>query len=695
MKKVLLLVFIVITILAAGAGVYFYQMSRVKLSIEEILPEGVLGYARFSDVEKRLSDFMTTKFWKNISTIDVPMLMEKSGSSREQIEQSGYVKLKRIFTILSEPNTHTLLMNFLGQEVAIGFYPMEGKLDKHTSAQQLLSSVVLVTRLKPGAQIIESLTSVSQQFAQDIQTTTQEYKRYKIILLEFSKEKIRVGYVRVKDLLIFGIGPQAARMTIDVISKEKPSLSDDKIFQSARAHFLAAPQTILYGNLEFIFSNVMKQLMTLAPSTGPDGKTEDQAKVKKEMDDALGKVAGFKALGYSFSPTPLETHKFDVLLDREKLDPSFKGMYSCPPQENKTISFIPTGAMVYQWSNCLDLKSQWNEFKKELKTAYSDESKGVSAEQTIASVEKSLKLSIEKDILPAFGQEVGGYLGDINLEGPFPLPKLILFIQVADRTAAEKVIATLTANPQIVMQNEDYKNVQIKYAALTLGAQVQPSYCFLNGYLLLATNREVIKETINTLNGTSPALPVTEAFKNVNFGLTDKNNLVLFVKLDSLFRRLHTIAQWGVTQVEMRSQRMQAFKEGMKGRLEYTRKDLIKEETDLKTLNSDLNNTKAQLKNLQTQGQDVTEPLTKIDHLEKQIETKNDSIKRSQDNISQLEETMQSLEEDKTNPELTKLYVEKAIIPILDGLESYRALGSRAVFNEGVIESTLFLKKTE
>ena len=695
MKKAVWIILGVIVILAAGAGVYFYKMSLVKVAIEEVLPQGALGYARLSDIEKRLNDFATTKLWKSISAIDVPMLMEKSGSTQQQIEQSGYTGIKKIFTAFSEPNTNMLLMKLFGVEVAVAFYPSNVKLDKNTQWQEAASSVIFVTRLKTGAQILESLVSMSKQLGHDVQTTVEEYKNHKITRLEFSKEKMSIGYIREKDLLIFGLGPRSAQMAIEVISKEKLPLIEDQTFKSAQSHFLPAAQTVVYGNLEFLFSNLLKQLMTLASPVAAGGKSEDPAKVQKEIDEAMSKVAGFKAIGYSFSPAPLETHKFDVLFDKEKLDPSLKAMYSCPPQENKTTSFIPSDAMAYQWNNCLDFKSQWNEFKKELQKNYNDDSKGVSAQETIASIEKSLKLSIEKDILPAFGQEVGGYLADISLEGPFPMPKLVLFVQVADQSAAEKVISTLTTNPQIVMQKEDYKNVQIKYAALTLGAQIQPSYCFLDGYLLLATNREVIKATIDSLNKTVPALLSSEAFKNVNFGLSDKNNSILFVKLDSLFHRLHTIAQWGVTQVEARASRMQAFKQGMKDRLEYAKTDLAKEEADLKTLNLDLGGTKIQLKSLQAQSQDVMETLNKIDHLEKQIETKNDSIKRSQDNISELGETVQSLEEDKTNPELTKLYVEKIFIPILDALQSYQALGSRAVFNEGVLESTLFLKKAE
>ena len=703
MKKVLWIVLIVIVVLGTGTGLYFYQMSKIKLSVEEVLPQGALGFVRVSDIEPRLNDFKNTKIWTTINAIDFPVLMQKGGLTPQQIKQSGYTKAKEILTVLSEPNTNILLMKFFGQEVAVAFYPFEGKLDQNTHPEEMLSSLIFVSRLKPGAQIIESLSNLSQEFGNSIQSTTQEYKKHKIVLLEVSKSsvKIPIGYTRAKDLLIFGFGARPAQMAIDVLNKEKLSMLDDQSFQSARAHFLPVSQTMGYGNLEFIFSTMIKEFMSIAASATSASnptpeKQEEQDKIKKEMDLAMAKVAGFKALGYSFFSTPIEAHKLDVLFDKEKLDPSIRSMYSCPPQENKTLAFIPNSVMAYQWNNCLNFKTQWEELKKDLQKSYNEKSTGQSVDNVLASIEKNLNLSIEKDVLPAFGQEVGGFLEDINLEGPFPLPKLGLFVQVADQSSAQKVMNALTTNPGIVIQKENYKSVEIKYAGLSLG-NFQPGYCFLNGYLLVATSRDILKEAIDAFNGTSPALPVTEGFKevNVNSGLTDKNNAVLFVKLDYLFRRVEVISRWGVTQLETRVSKMRAFKKGMQERLEYSKKDLVQEQLDLKSLNADLASTKDQLKSLQAQGQDVTQTLTKIDHLEKQIDTKSDSIKRSQDDIEEADDNLKSLEDDKSNPELTKLYVESALIPILNALESYRSLGSRAVFNEGIVESTVFLKKAE
>lgn len=696
MKKILVIVLVIIAVATAGIGFYFYQNNLNKLAIEEVLPQGALAYVRFSDVEKRWTEFKSTKLWRNILAIDIPMLMEKSGLTPKEIEASGYPTLKKI---LSDPSTSTLFMKFFGREAALGFYPEEIKEFKPDNWKDIASSLVLVFRLGPDMQAAETMSSLMKKLDPALQLTTEEYKKHKITLIEIPQSKIKVGYVRIKDLLVVGFSDQAARMCVDVVSKEKTSLLEDPAFKRVQAKYLPSAWTVAYANLELIVSDV-KELLLL--SIDKDTKREDrplsaekQSQLKQDIDREMAKAAGFTALGYSAITGSVETSKFDFLYDKDKLDPQIKKMYACAPQENKTIRFVPQNALGYQWSNCFDIKIQWETILKELNDRKIEDAKVPSKEETIAAFEKKLKLSIEGDVLPAFGGEIGGYLSDISMNRTFPFPKLLLFVKIADRAAAQRVLAAVASRPEIVWQKENYKDVQIQYTALPLGEDFLPGYCFLNDYLLLATSRQALKDSIDALNAAGASLDSSAAFKNVNIGLTDKNNSVFFLKSDDLLDRVQKMIEWQVAQAKARAAQQQAFKEGMEKRLEDSKGDLEKEEGELKDFEESLRSMNDQLKNLQSQGSDVAQILTKIDHFEKQIETKKESIQKLEDSQTDIEDTIESFKEEKANPEMLGFYVQRVVFPILDGLSSYKAIGSKSILTDDGIESTMYIKKEE
>ena len=245
----------------------------------------------------------------------------------------------------------------------------------------------------------------------------------------------------------------------------------------------------------------------------------------------------------------------------------------------------------------------------------------------------------------------------------------------------------------MLLQNESYKNVAIQYVVLPLGVDWQPGYCFLNGYLLLATSLKELKDAIDTANDSSLSLAVDEGFKKVDRGLTDKNNSVLFLRLDEVLRQGRAIVDWALDQMKAKAARDQAFKQGIDGRLAALKQDLAKQELELEGLKSYFQRANEQLPTaLQTEGQDTTKIWEEINSLQNQIKEHEKGIAVLKGDQSRLEETLASFKEDKTDPELVQLYVDKVLFPILEGLEPYKALGSRVVFGDKALDSTSFIK---
>ena len=414
------------------------------------------------------------------------------------------------------------------------------------------------------------------------------------------------------------------------------------------------------------------------------------------MDKVLARISGFQSVVYSSSSAGLLKLKLAVLYDRDKLDPKLKEMYSCPPEENRTINFVPHTVLGYKWDNCYDFKDQWKAFKEEVQAASKEDREGPSAEEMVKGLEKNLRLSIEKDILPVLGDQVGGYLAEVNSSGGFPLPKLLFFVKMNGRLAAEKIMDTLVSNRPVVFQKEVYEEIPINYVSLPLGVDIEPAYSFLGDYLLLATSRGVIKSAVDSFKNPSVlSLASSDRFKKVNGGLTDKNNSVIFLQLDDIMSNTRTIINWVTTQMMTKAGQDRAFQEGMIKRLADVKKKIAEEESEQKKFNNDLKSAKEKLKTLQAQGLDVTQTMITIDRLEKQIEAKQDTIKTSKTDQDELEDTVLNFKKEKADPELIKFYVDQALMPFLDGLKSFKTLGSRMVLSEGTIEMTAVIEVGE
>ena len=112
-----------------------------------------------------------------------------------------------------------------------------------------------------------------------------------------------------------------------------------------------------------------------------------------------------------------------MLFDKTKMDLTLARSYSFKPQKNSTIDFVPKDIIAYQWSNCFDAGLSWDNFKQQLSKTPQRFPQGVSPEEIIAGIEQGLGINIEYDIIPALGNETGGFLSGINLQGPVPVPE--------------------------------------------------------------------------------------------------------------------------------------------------------------------------------------------------------------------------------------------------------------------------------
>ena len=669
-------IWILVLILVGAEVAYIFRdhlpIMQKSRSIEEILPTGPLLIISVKDVDTTIQKFAVTKFWQKIQALDYETILQMAGSKPEEAEM--YLK---IGNQLLEPNNRKLLSEFFGREIAIAVYPM--KFDELTSKvfQEMIGHVTFVTRLKPRAKFAQFITSFMSQTDPDVRVSTAKYKEdYTITSIVGKKSGVAISYVVINDLLVFGVGDGAAKACVNVLTKSRNPLSDDKWYQEAKAS--ALPDAEMFSYLNFYrFINLIKDQVMASQEKAPNRQVFEE-----HLEKSFRQVRGFQTFGYSSKYDDLIRFKIDVHFNKAQLDPGVAKLYSCPPAGNESLAFIPANAIAYQWNNCYNLNQYWEQSKMDM-AEYAKLSKSAKTpEQTVAELEQSLGLSIEKDILPAVGNELGGALLDVKLTEAFPIPQLLLFMQTPHREKVEKVItALLSKQSELQILNENYQETTIKYFKLPLLViNLEPAYTYLGKYFVLSTDRQLLKQAVDSMkNGSS--LTVNPKLKEVNLDLTGPANSSFFVDFQQLMQKLNGLVDWADQWAANQETKRAAFKTGSQKRLT----DL---ESDLKTQEAELENLRTQLR--ERPATDPTSTPT-IDELKAQIQKKEPEVVGARQKVAELKALVDQYSRP-VQSQSDKQMVEAFIKPMIQAFESWGTMASTTQIKEGVIEMLLQLK---
>lgn len=687
MKKIIVFLLCVAVIIGIGVGV-FLKTKKSKFGVENILPQDVSIYVQFQDVEKNFEELTSMPIWKGMSNIDFDGLMKKNGWDGQQGMFLSLIK-NQISDIVNNP----LAKRLFGNEVAIAIYPLDGDLKLFTDdlkvfnpkvIEELLSGLFLVTRVDADVQFAEFVSRFFKQFGSNVSQEQVEYKGEVIRTITVAGIGIKFGIVRLNDLLVIGIGEKAARISVDVYKRDKPSLAEDPQFAKIQNRFLKPSGMTGYFNFVELmkeFKNQGEKLISLGE--GATGNVDLQVQWEK----ALSRMAGLKAFAFSSQLTPIIRVDSRLVFDPGALDAEYAPLYTCPSGENKTIRFTPQGVLGYHWNNCFKLDYYWGQIVKEMERMEVPDSK-------IDEFETTIGLSVERDILPAFGEEIGGYIQNIQIGGLFPIPKIVFFVEIENKSKVENLLKKLEEQPFVMLQDENYGDTLIKYLALPLGQDIQPGYAFLGDYLLISTSRQLLKDSIDAFGNTSLSLQADPDFKAVDIGLTDKNKSVQFLKVGQVVEKVKGLIGWSNQWVTTRDRKAEAFKAGSSKPLDEVKISIALKESELEDIRDRLILAEDDIWNMETKGMDVSAKQAEMEELQRQLDAKKEEIVIENERKEELAGIVQELDGSFPDSELRQFYLEEIVYPVLDSLKTIRSFGLRSTLEDDAIESSLFLKIT-
>jgi hypothetical protein len=685
MKRSILIVLVLALVLAAGV---YYSVKFAPRAIETVLPGKAAVYIKVSDIEKQADEFRSSKLWKNIKGIDIEMLMEKSGAKKEQIE--GYKTAKSEITSFLGG---LVIDKYFGKEIAVALYPAETGEASANPASNLASKVILVTRIKPETDFIDFISKILNKFEQKYEIAEENYKGNKITVVKLS-DGVGLAYVRIKDLLVMGIGKEAVIPCCDVADKAVSSLSQDKDYVATMSRLPKGARNVIYGDMELLVSEFRKFIYAAVKPQEAAEAGPRQA-FKNQIDKSLSMYAGFKTFAYAGYPGKILAEKTIMIIDRSKLHPFCADFYSIPSRKNKTLKFAPVNTIYYGWSSFAP-KAYWEYFRSELEKDNDKAKQGRSFNDVLAEFEQKAGMSVDNDIIPALGDELGAFLIDINLDGLIPVPEFVFFTKVNKKKALDGLTGYFLKEGKVKLESEGYKGIDIKYMALPAGEDFQPAYCYIGDYLLVSLGRKPIKESIDTYKGASKPLFEDEDFKAVNHGLTEASNGMCFIKMAALLQKAEDICDWGLTWLTVMVEQQKKYRQILDTKLDSMTEEVAKDEAELGKLESDVKTLEKEMGDPDLQEADAAVKHDELEKLKEGLEAKQSEVDTKREYLKDLEAKDQCKSPlENVDVPLVKLYLEEAVYPILEGLQSLKAIGSRTTYGENAIQGEYFSRIVE
>ncbi len=656
-KKIIPLSVSALLILAAGA--LFFASRPLPLSMEQIFPSGALVYTRLSHVSGDTDQLTRSVFWKNISSIDLPKILEHNHTPLKDVKQLRQMQ-QEMETFLKNP----LTKKFLGKEVAVGFYP---KIPFDTKEPLNSYSILGATRLGLMFQIGELVISIAHQWSDDFTTTTEDYHGLNIAHVHFKKRQLEVAYTRIHDVLLVSLEPSVLlHQALDAYQKTKPSLALDPNFSKATAYTYPKGHGIFYANVQG-FYDLLKSRASL-PST----------------------AFGFKSYTISFLPGGISKMKLIMYFDAAQLNPSWRSMISsCTPSVNPSLNFVPHNVVAYQWGECYDFNDLWAQMKEKMRLSPKTND---SVRQWKHRLEKRFKLNFHDDVLPVLGSQVGGYLNDVDIQSPFPYPRGIFFIKINDRRAAERLMQKLTKNPLALIQEEDYQQTLIRYITLPLGANMDLSYAFLGDYLLLASSRQLLKTSIDALNNPNLSLRSDETLKQFHLNASDLSQGMAFIKIDDVAGRLQQLLDWYNKMVSSQIAMALAYQQEAVDRKKQLQESVVSKNEELRLAQNKLKESQPKAAAPDLSDEQKADWQANIDHLSQQVELLQEDVDSYRRQQQQLKQTLINYQNQSQSAKLWLFNSDEVLMPLLKSLGGLHALGMQWRLSGAISETEIFIK---
>ncbi|MCF8067708.1 MAG: hypothetical protein K9L30_03880 [Desulfobacterales bacterium] len=518
MKKTLVIA--VLLLITAGLILYFIKPQAVTVRPETMIPGNALFAVEVDDLETAIENFKKTPLARQMRSIDVPAVLEKLEVPASDIDTYKNSAGEFLSTIDSP-----IFKNFFGKKAVIAMMPFEAPVSIPELEEAIPGNIVMFLEPKQNVELIKFLGPL---FNDRLNAEEEIVDGIKMTRVELNPD-ITLYYTVKDGLLVVAFDKMMITRCLALENKPESTLSENIHYKDLNNRMKKENRRMFaFFNTHEFYNTVMMEARQFI--TDKEGLAE--------VEFSLGSLKAAKAMGISGWGQPDSWQStVCMLLDRENLNPLYAEIYNIKPEVNNTLSMIPEDVLMYYWANTFEPKSYLDVYKAE----------GILDDDVLDAVENRMisgaGLTIE-DTINAFGSQFGMSLMDIQIGGLFPLPKLVLFAEVKNRETVTRIINAALKESNLSLQEEINGEVKINYMMIPLGADLQPSYAFVDDFVLISSSRQTIKDML-ALKQSGEGMIACQNYKAVTRGFKDIDNGIVYSRPDLFAEKIKAVSDWG------------------------------------------------------------------------------------------------------------------------------------------------------
>lgn len=587
MKKWIILILVLAVVGGAGAFYVFKILPGEKkvTSLESLVSDGALFYVHSYNLDKKIKEFQKSDFVGKLT---------KSAIYKKWLEP----QLNQLY------QNAPFLFGFLEEDVAVALLSL-GNLQSPQGGFADLGDFLILVRLDPKkrAQIQRKIIDTYLSVAGKGKTSFRAYKGIKISKYTSLKPAFTINYAFIADVLVLSNNANVIPKSIDLYLKtSKNSLSEDSKFQNIRSRVKKNAWVWGYQNNEAY----NRQLFTYYASgalRSKSGRWAAYAVDPQGLAPMMELMSIIKVSGFSFQRDILKEGflwKAFYLMGEPKskaVSEIAKFITDKKILQKEVLRLVPRDILLYV-GGCKDI-SAFVKFVKysltqtsEALAPYSGKGSPQVSEEikdAYAKLDSFLGVSLEKDILPALGDDFGFIMANLeNTEfsmfaqpgdsrGPMPgsfsivIPQVYTYLELSDvpkiRSILSDAVGKLVEKVNLQIKERErrwkdavsqqdsdsaeqleemmppeeqqpltllkdiYQEAEIFYLdLLNFPLEIfKPNYCFLDKYLIFSYSLPLTKKVIDLYKNKGDTFSTNLSFSSIKNKIpTGYSDLVFF-----------------------------------------------------------------------------------------------------------------------------------------------------------------------
>jgi len=471
-------------------------------SLPSLFPSDPMIWIHLKDLGKTILKINESNFFKQtaeykIFDLSTPIPVNKNlNISTNQ---------KNILTKISSQLEKKTIIDILGKEIAVAFYPSNnGDQSKFLFAAKINTITKYKEKLN---RLKESLLGEEGIFSEE------NYNNKTIITYNNKAQKFSFRYIMVADTLLVSSSDLLLKRAINLMDKKESDyfIQSEKFSSLFKASDLSNTG-IVFVDIEGITSNISNIM----------GPSKNIPPIAIENIKKQGQF--FKYLGSTLKILKGLEYETNIILNPKKDSGEFTKTIALEPRITKSLSLI-SGDVIAYGTSIIDPKSFFDQLSGNFNPKKNDTADEKSLNNILI---KSLGINLNEDIVPYIGNEFFFSVSKGDKTGSMPLPTVNIGFEIKSKV---KLLFNLK---KIKTIKKHYKGFDYHLFPSPFGTQF--GYTTAKNFLIFSTSQMGMEELINTFIGKTQLLQKNPKF--VSAGFPEKNNGMFFLNATLLWSSL-------------------------------------------------------------------------------------------------------------------------------------------------------------